>query len=326
MEKNNNKESFRLLFLLKKPSFIILGLIGLCVSFLSLFVPNIFATILLTIGCTVFTLSISLPIAISFQMKHSNESFKILDTCDKAQIQSIFISRSEDSTDLQDSIEEAAQKTTSELFFLGIAFHTFFNPNVPHTPYTRKCLNSTEIKLRIMILDSESLGAKRRSEIEVGSSTISDIKESLNHGIVTTVQTRLHNYVLDKNPLKEKITIFNKMSEDEKSQFAKEMTNSTNIMVKTYENDPILFLMGFEESLFAEQYHFGRPNHLINPNSCIGKHVPVIQYRKKSKGYEFYKSHFDFMWDIGEDSTSQTMLQALNTYSEDMFPEKKIIF
>jgi hypothetical protein len=84
MRKKNKDEDIRLLKFFKEPSFVILGVMGICIIFSSLFVPSVFSTIFLTIGCTIFTLSISLPIALSYQLKHSNESFKILDTCDKA--------------------------------------------------------------------------------------------------------------------------------------------------------------------------------------------------------------------------------------------------
>ena len=50
-----------------------------------------------------------------------------------------------------------------------------------------------------------------------------------------------------------------------------------NMEVKTYQPEPVVFLMVFDNTMFSEQYHRGRPDKFVPVGSCIGKYKPVVQ-------------------------------------------------
>ena len=138
------QKQFFLLFL--RPVFLVLDFIAVLCIALS-FMINIpsWDTVFLTLGSTFIALSLSLPIALYYQLKHSSESFKILQSCEKTGIQSVFISRRRDSLDIRTAIDEAARKTSREVFFQGIAFKSFFDPNYEHTTHVENLLKDYHI-------------------------------------------------------------------------------------------------------------------------------------------------------------------------------------
>jgi hypothetical protein len=295
--------------------FLFLDLIGIC-SILSTYVivNNEWNTIILTIGSTILTLGFTLPVALYYQTKHSTESFKIIKSCEDAGIQSIFVSRKDDSRDLQDSIDEAARETSSEFFLSGIAFRTLFDPDTPHTPHIRINFENPKIKMRVMLLNPDSKTAERRGQIEVGGATIDNIRHTIDYGFKHIIQKRIDNSINDSQ-LRDIINTYNGTDEAEKKRNIDGVIKDINFEVTLYDIDPIAFIMGFDGCLFTEQYHFGRPQDFVPTGGCIGKYVPVIQYRQKSKGYIFLKTHFEFMWNEGKDIT--------RTIIEEVFDLKK---
>lgn len=296
---------------LRRGEFLVLDIVGVLIVIAGYFsrIEGL-KEILMPIGATVFTLGITLPIALYYQLKHSSESFKIISSCEKAGISNIFISRKDDSIDLINAIEQATSKTSTELFFLGISFRTFFDPSNPRTPSVKAKLYNPSIKLRISLLDPNSDAAKRRETIEVGSTTLTDINQSLNIGVVTIVQMRIKNIVLGNRDLTKEVRSFSDMNQEKQAIIIEKLMHSLNVGIELYDFDPIIFIMGFDSSMFVEQYHFGKPKGLVEPNSCIGKRVPVLEYNKGSNGYAFYKAHFEYVWKHSNPMTEDIVKKA----------------
>ncbi|MDR2015209.1 MAG: hypothetical protein LBP99_06260 [Azoarcus sp.] len=93
------------------------------------------------------------------------------------------------------------------------------------------------------------------------------------------------------------------------------------VNVRLYKHDPIMFMMLFDGSLFAEQYHFGRP-HGPHGRSCIGGHVPVIHFSRAAKAYNFLSAHFEHVWETSKDISSYVVRAGLLEYEK----EKNLTF
>lgn len=300
---------------LSRPIFVTFDVFGFLIVSLSLLFPMAnLSQVMISVGATVFTLGITLPVALYYQAKQSSESFKILKTCESAGIKSIFVSRHKDSKDLQDAIENAAQRSSPEIFLLGIAFPNFLDPNEARTPSIRERFDNPNVCLRLLILDPESQAAKERSKIEIGSTTKDDIESTINVNIVSLIETRIKHLEMDKCDVALQVLNRCKKEDNISDRSISDMASKTNVEVRLYEKTPITFIIGLSEDLFTEQYHLGRPRALVRPKGCIGKHVPVIQYKKDSEGYAFLKSHFDYLWSKGKDISNERMGRALRDY------------
>ncbi len=298
-----NNTQYKLFDFMRKPVFIFFDFIGICfILSTNLIGNNDVNTIILTTGATILTLGFTLPIALYYQTKHSTESFKIIKSCEVAGIQSIFVGRKDDNRDLQDFIDEAARETSSEIFLLGVAFRTLFDPDTAHTTHIRINFENPKIKMRVMLLNPDSEAAKRRAQIEVGGATIDNIRHTIDYGFKDIIQRRIDNSI-NSSQLSDIINIYNGANEAEKKRTISQVIRDINFEVRLYDIDPIVFVMGFDGCLFTEQYHFGRAQDFVPTGGCIGKHVPVIQYRQKSRGYTFLKTHFEFMWNEEKDIT-----------------------
>jgi len=304
--------------LLTKSTFLLLDVISFILFGLTFFaIPSIWKTILLTAGSTFLTLGITLPIAIYYQNKFNYESFELLKACDISGIKAIFTSRQQDDSNLRDAIEEASQTTSNEIFMLGICMRTVFDPNIPHTPYFLAKINSPQIRLRVIILDPKSPAAKRRAAIEIGSNTIDDIKTTINRGLVSTAQTRFTDLMRDNGDFEYMIRKHKDTNDhDEKAKILERIMEHVNLSVHLYSKvDPILFIMGFDDTLFAEQYHFGREEGVVPFGGCIGKYVPVIQFKRESRCYSIFKCHFEYMWqDCSQDITHTIINLAIKDF------------
>ena len=69
--------------------------------------------------------------------------------------------------------------------------------------------------------------------------------------------------------------------------------------------------MVFRDSVFTEQYHLGRPESL-RAGSCLGKHVPVIEYSAGAYAADFLTHHFEEIWNGSKDITAETIAKALS--------------
>jgi hypothetical protein len=278
------------------------------------------------IGAAILTIGISLPVATYYQSQENKSAFdninnlnrnlfKIVNSCQASGINSIFVSRKKDSDNLRIAIEEAV-KSTKEVFLLGVAFPSLFNPDYPHTENVKEKFHNNGIKMRILLLNPDSQAADRREKIERDNETTEQIKKSLSKGIVSITWERIKNILQNNEDLKDRIKpLFNENNRDE---VANVFSENINIQIKLYDFDPIIFLMGFDECLFAEQYHFGRPKKIIQGFTCIGGYVPVIQYSNHSDSYAFFKSHFEYVWNNSKQYTQQIVSSAINKRWDDI--------
>lgn len=117
-----------LLTIMGRPIFLVLNGSGVVLLFVSQALPGLWSMGSATVGSAFLTIGITLPIALYFQVQSNTEAFKILNTCTRAGIDSIFISRKHDSKDLREAIADAISSSTS-VSLLGIAFRTFSDPS-----------------------------------------------------------------------------------------------------------------------------------------------------------------------------------------------------
>ncbi|MBN1382076.1 MAG: hypothetical protein JXA41_10400 [Deltaproteobacteria bacterium] len=292
---NPRYEVYRELWrLCTRPVFLITDLLGLLGIITAQYVPNPFVGGVTALGSALLTIGVSLPVALFYQLRANAESLTILDTCNRAGIRAIFKSRSDDSVRLRTAIDSAAAKTT-EIKLLGVAFRSLFNPSSEYTPHMRSRLDDPRVRLRVLLLDPESDAAIRRASIEQGNTTLEDVRFTINNGIPSTINERLKQ--------------LKKQRKEQNGQNTKHPDHEHNVEVRIYDINPMAFMMIFEESLFTEQYHIGRPDNL-RFGSCIGKHVPVIQYSSGAEASAFLVKHFDKMWEMGRDITDDVIKLA----------------
>ncbi len=318
-------EYYEVLQTICKPTFVLLNSVGLGIIVLSFVVGLYFRdfnviihTIGSTIGSAILTIGISLPVAIYYQSQHNERHFKIIKACDTAKIDSIFVSRLKDKNNLQEAIDKVA-KSSQEITLLGVAFPSLFDPSESHTYNITDKIRDHSFKIRILLLNPKSEAAKRRNEIERGHQTIDQINHTLDTNIVSTVIMRFDNLLSNNTELKKRIT---QMCNNSASvnDISKILSEYNKISVRLYDFDPIVFLMGFDECVFSEQYNFGNPERIVDPKSCIGKHIPVIQYNKNSDSYAFYKCHFEYVWKNSQEYTDKIILSSVDYLCQKLNP------
>ncbi|MBI2874763.1 MAG: hypothetical protein HYY09_06715 [Firmicutes bacterium] len=308
-----------------RPAFLLLNLIGVTLLAISQVIPEDLASPTLwdevstTIGSALLTIGLTLPIALFYQIRSNAEAFKILDTCSRVGIDSIFVSRKEDSKALRDAIDEAMART-NEIELLGIAFRTFFDASSESTKEVRAKVNSPSVPLRVLMLDPGCQAAKRRAAVEIGSATIDDIKFTLDNGLVATAQERLRKAFTGSDTgggggvgnvgAAGNVDPASWVPREDDSSL-RDYREKINLEVHLYTYEPGIFMMRFSDTLFAEQYHRGRPAARVPVGSCIGKYMPVVQYRAGRAGFEFLQSHFATLWKEGRDVTDKVLKRAV---------------
>ncbi|MGO9120968.1 MAG: hypothetical protein ACLQPD_25580 [Desulfomonilaceae bacterium] len=299
--------------ILGRPIFLVLNATGAGFLLLSQALPGLWSIGLATVGSAFLTIGITLPVALYFQVQSNAEAFKILNTCSRVGIESIFVSRKRDAGDLRDAIADAVSKSNT-VSLLGIAFRTFTDPSAESREGISENINSPSTRLRVLLLDPESDAAQRRSKVEVGNATIDDIKYTLENNLVAAAVERLRRVRRDQMG-----TVDNKQAGSQDLRCSVNWREKLNMEVRTYTAEPVVFLMVFDDAMFAEQYHRGRPNELVPVGSCIGKYMPVVQYRRGSTGFRFLECHFETLWDEATDRTDtivQTALERDKAYSK----------
>jgi len=159
---------------------------------------------LITLGSTLLTLGISLPIAIHFQAKHSQENFNIIRACNRAGIKMIIENRKDGYEFFRKSIIEETKKTES-LKILGVSFRSLFDPDRGGHKEIREHLHIPLVKIQILLLSPESEPAKTRESIEQNGLIENDVKFTLKSGVSFAVAERLKKLYKD-NDYQEKIT------------------------------------------------------------------------------------------------------------------------
>lgn len=175
-----------------------------------------------------------------------------------------------------------------------------------------RVLAQCEASVRVLLLDPDCSAANRRAEIEIGGPTIDDIRSTILRGIPSTMLQRLAE--LDSGTLGALVAKWRSPAENEHNGALAELKRLVQLEVRTYEFDPTLFMMQFDDGLFVEQYHFGRPKGKVPYGGCIGKFLPVLQFRRDALSYEFLEAHFEYLWGKSRDRTGELLTLALELY------------
>ncbi len=299
-----------MLTILGRPIFLLLNATGVGLLFLSQALPGIWGVGSVTVGSAFLTIGITLPVALYFQVQSNAEAFKILSTCGRVGIESIFVSRKRDAGDLREAIDEAVSKSNA-ISLLGIAFRTFTDPSAESREGISQKINSPSTHLRVLLLNPESKAAERRAKVELGNATIDDIKYTLQNSLVAAAVERLRRVRQDQM-----VTGGTKEAGSQTEISSEKWREKLNMEVRIYETEPVVFLMVFDDTMFTEQYHLGRPDELVPVGSCIGKYMPIVQYRRGSTGFRFLECHFESVWNEATDQTNEIVQTALNRYKD----------
>ncbi|MCG6538323.1 MAG: hypothetical protein L7F78_27305, partial [Syntrophales bacterium LBB04] len=89
--------------------------------------------------------------------------------------------------------------------------------------------------------------------------------------------------------------LFNKFLSDESK--CTDLPVYSTVSVRLYNETPVVHLLNLDEDLFVEQYHLPDMGEkqmvdLVKRFDCIGRHVPVLQYRTDTVAARLFLSHF----------------------------------
>jgi hypothetical protein len=290
---------------LGRPLFLVLSGTGVVLLIASQWLPDLWRLGCTTVGSAFLTIGITLPIALFFQTQSNADAFRILNTCTRVGIDSIFISRKRDSDAIRTAIDEAIIRSTT-INLLGIAFRSFLNPSSESTEGVQERLHSPSIRLRVLLLAPDSPTAQLRAAVEQGNATVDDIWYTLHNSLVSLAQERLKQLISNQPGLVKDL-------EQDTRSVVEQFRTKIQLEVRTYDTEPVVFLMMLDNTMFAEQYHRGRPDEIVPVGSCIGKYMPVIQYRGQSTGFRFLESHFEQVWNENweNDKTIEILSRAV---------------
>lgn len=178
-------------------------------------------------------------------------------------------------------------------------YPTFFDPSGEARDTLAHTVNTVATRLRVLLLNPACEAAKKRQEIELGNATIADINHTIDNGLQAVAAERLADL--------QRATPGRDILKLDLAALQTEL----KMEVRLYSVEPIAFVMMFDHTLFHEQYHRGRPAALVPIGSCIGKFMPVLQYRRGSMGFTFLESHFDQIWNDAEEITQKILSEAI---------------
>ena len=292
----------RLAGALAHPLFLIFDAAGLFAWFVSVSLPPQWQPFFITLGSTLITIGITLPAAVYFQSIQNEQAFNILNACKRAGIESIFASRKQDAYNYDRGME-ARTSNSNEIWMLGIAFCPFFDPSEESKLKIRTALNEPAKTLNVLILDPDCPAAAERNLVECGNATIDNIRHAVSNGLVATVIERIRL-------LQSRKPDFDFCAKGNRQ----DVVAMLNFGVRLYQSEPVAQVIKFDDALFCEQYHLGRPEQIVPIGSCIGKYMPVLEFKRGSYGYRFMESHFIHLWNESRDVSSSIVENALSLY------------
>lgn len=258
---------------------------------------------LLTLGITFLTLGITIPISLYFQTKQTTDSFEIINACHNYGIENLYEGRKYNkSYNRMRNRVDSAFENTKNLWLLGIAFPELLNPEFASDSAAKRRLKDTGVNIKIIVLNPYSPAATRRAIIEdpdkicEDGETICNIRKTIENHTKILMRARLENKY-GKNWKKDILKLKESLDDD---AFFKKLIDDIKMRVSITDLDPISFVIATDNTLFSEQYSFGRPELMDTTATCIGGYLPVLQYKKSSNGYDFLKSHFDYVWNNRE--------------------------
>ncbi len=287
---------------LKHAMFLLVDLCGITACVTGLNAPEHWKLFLFAIGPLITSIGVSSQIA-TLKEASGRRTEELTKHLDQAGIVDIFPSRRQSSSALAEvQLAECSKSQCIDL--LGVAFRREFDPSDETTEAFRQLLYEPTKFLRVSLLDPECHAAREREEIEYGNATIDDIAHTLSNGLIVCAAARLRR-------LEDRTACLDLAD----GQTRQAILKSLNFQVHIYDSVPVAQVIRFDSSLFCEQYHIGRPE-IVPVGGCIGKYMPVTQYRKDSMGYRFMESHFENLWQRSTDITPVLIGHALEMLSK----------
>jgi hypothetical protein len=299
----------RLIELMRRPEFLVADILGIAALLSAGLLPATWAAGISVIGSALLTIGVTLPIGTYHQLRANADALKILDSCNRAGISAIFVSRIDDSSDLRQTIDDSFINSHA-LKIMGVAFRSLFGTGGEYTKVVRTKIDDPKVKLQVLLLNPDSDAAKRRAQIEEGNATIDEIKYTLKYGLPATLKERLKRALSD-----EQVSRFRSdLTKGITSDLVKKIVAKGGLEVRTYDFDPITFLLISNSYVLTEQYHLGRPEGL-RAGSCVGKHIPVLMYKRGAKAAAFLESHFEYVWANSTDKMAHIIEEAVRDWS-----------
>ena len=285
------------------PRFLAVDLMGLACLFAGTYwTTEAFplAPFAISIGSTLLTVGLTLPIVMHLQDKQNRKSFQLLNACKEAGIEAIVPSRDSAPFRFARAVEEAASAPTGRIRMLTVAASKLLRPvHLRGNNFGRK-IYDPGVDLSVLVLNPASEAAIKRQNIEGGERVTRDVENTIHELLPSIAQQRLKSLIntrqLDRNTLidQELDAIVSKM----------------RMTVGVYSHDPICALLIFDSTLMVEQYHFGRPPSLPSAD-CIGGFTPVMQLHPNAQSFPFLCAHFDYVHSTCADITKQVVRKAI---------------
>lgn len=209
-----------------------------------------------------------------------NKYFSIISGSEKAGIKKVYANRD----DVIKTIEKEIEKSRGNIDILAIAGTDFFQAKCEVLKeLERMCTNNSNTNARVLLLDPRSYNAVRRALIEEGQE-FNDMHETeLCRNCLSSLE-QLEKIFLHQNKIKE--------SKDIKEY-------KFFLTTRTYTTSPAFLYAKINDKIFLEQYHYGISNDEKKSSlrKCIGKKVPVLEFRRHSLSSQLYESHFEYIWE-----------------------------
>lgn len=169
--------------------------------------------------------------------------------------------------DLRSKLESVEEGT---IMLLGATLRVFFHPGSDFaTTIHNIILRKPKVKIRVLLLNLNSLQALYRSEAETKTSFVSD----------EDYRERSAQY-REGEMSRMQIDILNNLIEGHRP-----------IEARFYDTAPYCLLVMFDDLCYTTQYMFGDPSTQVTT-----ARLPMIKYKRGSVAYEKLKWHFDFVW------------------------------
>ena len=212
-----------------------------------------------------------------------NRYFSIIRGVERSGIKRIYENREEALIEIDSEFEKAH----GAIELLYISGTDFLHSNIL-AQLDKMCFNNSNNKVRILLLDPRSKHAVDRSLIEEGINLAKTDILSIDYPHATLCGNTLYSLEQLERIMKDK-------QEKNRENF--------EIQIRTYDTAPILFLVRVNDKIFVEQYHYGitEEDRQTSLTTCLGKKVPVTEFRPNSLTAQLWMSHFDYLWETSSD-------------------------
>ncbi len=283
---------------MRRQLMLILGifLVGLLATVSGVYLRNyqpmqpLSSTVLEVVGVAFLAVALTAPISEYFQFRTLSRHMQLLQAAQTSGISNIYRSRAEDRDSFHGAIERALG-SAHEVYLGGISLPGVFH-DPPYPPGIEKVLYDPNIPLKILLLQADSPDAKERAIIEEGRAVSSDIASSIE---------QIRNILVERAK---------KLRTTPQLLVKSKALDTLNIHLHTYSFPPIAYTIFTDNTLFLEQYHFGRLAG-ARVGECIGGWVPVVEFDSGSKTYAVMRSHFDYVWHAKSLDVTQSLIEMV---------------